>query len=108
MQDSGGGGRWGSLRGNIASARPSRTPPAPSMRSPTLLLLALVLTGIAPPAGLRAQAPAAATATELVRYANPRDGASLSGTLALPKGAGPFPGVVLLTLAGADPLIARL
>jgi len=48
------------------------------------------------------------TLGERVTYQNPVDGTTLSGTLLVPVGEGPFPGVVLLTLAGADELIGGL
>ena len=41
-------------------------------------------------------------------YQNPVDGTILSGMLVVPAGEGPFPGVVLLTLAGADEVIGGL
>ena len=45
---------------------------------------------------------------ERVTYQNPVDGTTLAGMLVVPEGEGPFPGVVLLTLAGADELIGAL
>ena len=45
---------------------------------------------------------------ERVTYQNSVDGTILSGMLVVPEGAGPFPGVVLLTLAGADELVGGL
>lgn len=76
------------------------------MRSLTFLLLAAALsTGSA---SLVAQAAAPAPVTEQVSYKNAKDGASLTGALMLPAAPGPHPGVVLLTLAGADALTARL
>lgn len=44
---------------------------------------------------------------EHIRYVNPRDGMELTATLALPDGAGPHPGVVLLSVAGTDPAVER-
>lgn len=46
--------------------------------------------------------------SEQVRYLNPRDGMELSATLALPAGAGPHAGVVVLSVAGTDPAVERL
>ncbi len=45
---------------------------------------------------------------EQVRYLNPRDGTELTAWLALPGGPGPHPAVVLLSVAGTDPLVRRL
>ncbi len=62
-------------------------------------------------AGSLVAAPSAAQTappTEQVRYLNPRDGTELSATLALPAGAGPHAGVVLLSVAGTDPAVERL
>lgn len=62
------------------------------------LLAALLATPVA----------AAGQTTEFVSWTNPQDGMPLSGQLSMPAGPGPFGGVVLLTLAGSDPLVARL
>lgn len=45
---------------------------------------------------------------ERVTYQNPVEGTTLSGMLVVPEGEGPFPGVVLLTIAGADEVIGGL
>ena len=37
-----------------------------------------------------------------VQYTNPKDGATLAGTLSIPQGAGPFPVVQLITGSGAQ------
>jgi dienelactone hydrolase len=43
-----------------------------------------------------------------VTYRNARDDTRLSAMLAVPNGAGHHPGVVLLSIAGTDPLVERL
>ena len=45
---------------------------------------------------------------EAVTFLNPVDGMPLAARLALPPGEGPFPGMVLLSLAGVDQMIGRL
>lgn len=40
--------------------------------------------------------------TEEVTFTNERDGITLAGTLTLPKGKGPFPAAILLTVAGPN------
>ncbi|MEX2471057.1 MAG: hypothetical protein WEA34_02695, partial [Gemmatimonadota bacterium] len=64
-------------------------------------LLAVLL--IAAPSAAQTPPP-----SEQVRYLNPRDGTELTASLALPYGAGPHPGVVLLSVAGTDPVVERL
>jgi pimeloyl-ACP methyl ester carboxylesterase len=46
--------------------------------------------------------------TEEVIYPNVLDSTYLTGTLALPSRGGPFRGVVLMSIAGTDPLVQRL
>lgn len=58
----------------------------------------------APPPG-RSAAP---LDVETVVYHNPLDSTYLMADLALPAGAGPHPGVVLLSIAGTSPLVADL
>ena len=58
-------------------------------------------------------APASAQATgsartEQVGYSNEQDATPLSASLTLPEGPAPHPGVVLLSIAGTDPLVERL
>lgn len=54
-------------------------------------------------------APAVAQgSTERLFYRNPTDGTPLAATLDLPEGAGPFPAVIVLSLAGVDGLTERL
>lgn len=60
------------------------------------------------PAPCLAQDARAPVAAEPVSYRNAQDGMALSGMLSVPQGAGPFPGVVVLSIAGADPLIEHL
>src|SRR5690606_19061441 len=43
-----------------------------------------------------------------VVYRSEVDGTVLTGSLTLPAGAGPHPGVVVLSIAGPDPLVDRL
>lgn len=57
----------------------------------------------AAPSGAQTTLPA-----EGVGYLNPRDGMELTAALALPVGPGPHPGVVLLSVAGTDPVVDRL
>ncbi len=52
--------------------------------------------------------PSGKVRSQRVGYDNPVDGTPLSATLALPEGKGPFPGVVALSLAGTDDLVARM
>ena len=70
--------------------------------------LALSLALGAVPTLSTAQNPATELEIERVSYQNPEDGATLSGTLALPPGEGPFPGVVVASVAGADELATHL
>ena len=67
------------------------------------LLLALVVSGAALPSPSASQD--GPYRTEAVTYQNPEDGTLLSATITLQAGEGPFPGVVLLSLAGADDLV---
>jgi dienelactone hydrolase len=67
------------------------------------LLLLLALAGA--PRDARAQD---APRVETVTFENPGDRMPLKGMLSLPRGGGPFPGVVLLSLAGVDELIDKL
>jgi pimeloyl-ACP methyl ester carboxylesterase len=77
------------------------------MRS-ILSVLALATVVAAFPDASSAQGLAPLALGERVTYHNPVDGTTLSGMLVVPEGKGPFPGVVLLTLAGADELIGGL
>ena len=70
------------------------------------LLLALVVSGASLPSLSASQD--GPYRTEAVTYQNPEDGTLLSATITLPAGEGPFPGVVLLSLAGADDLVEEL
>ena len=70
------------------------------------LLLALVVSGAALPSPSASQD--GPYRTEAVTYQNPEDGTLLSATITLQAGEGPFPGVVLLSLAGADDLVEQL
>jgi hypothetical protein len=74
------------------------------MRRTLLLRAALVA------AALTASPAAAQTSyrTEEVTYQNAEDATFLSGTLYLPRGAGPFRGAVLMSIAGADPIVESL
>jgi hypothetical protein len=67
---------------------------------------ALALAGVAAP-GLVAQAPPAGR-SEQVEFRNPDDGMPLVATLTLPPGEGPFPGLVLVSIADVEELTARL
>ncbi|MBI4520842.1 MAG: hypothetical protein HY701_08375 [Gemmatimonadetes bacterium] len=60
------------------------------------------------PGPVSAQASGAPYRTEQVSYRNAQDSTYLPAVLTLPRGRGPHPGVVLLSIAGADPLIDRL
>jgi hypothetical protein len=69
---------------------------------------ALLLVG---PMIAAAAASAQVTATlrsEDVSYYNPHDSTLLGASLVIPTTRGPHPGVVLLSVAGTDPLVARL
>ena len=77
------------------------------MRS-ILSFLALATVVVVFPAPSSAQGFATSAPGERVTYQNPVDGTILSGMLVVPEGEGPFPGVVLLTLAGADELVGGL
>ncbi|KPJ75619.1 MAG: hypothetical protein AMS19_13790 [Gemmatimonas sp. SG8_23] len=63
---------------------------------------------------LRAQSPTdesnpqASSRSEELGYLNARDGTQLTGTLTVPAGQGPWPGIVLLSIAGTQPLVDRL
>lgn len=70
------------------------------------LLLRLLVLLVA--ACVAASGPLAAQRVERMEYRNPRDGTPLTATLHLPAGEGPFPAVVVLTLAGVDALAERL
>ena len=78
-----------------------------SMRN-TLSSLAFATVLAALPGPSSAQSPAPPPPGERVTYQNPVDGTTLSARLFVPAGEGPFPGVVLLTLAGADDLVSSL
>ena len=99
-------------RGRVLSCRAflqHTSPPAraaAAMRS-TLSTLALAAVIAALPGPSSAQT-IPTPAGERVTYQNPVDGTFLSGRMFVPTGEGPFPGVVLLTLAGADDLIEGL
>jgi uncharacterized protein len=69
-----------------------------------LLLLLL------PAFGLSAQVPipGAPVDSEQVLYRNLADSTVLMGFLTLPEGPGPHPGVVLLSVAGTDPIVDHL
>jgi dienelactone hydrolase len=69
------------------------------------LLVVLLLALAGAPRGARAQD---APRGETVRYENPGDRLPLKGLLSFPEGEGPYPAVVLLSLAGVDELIERL
>ena len=71
-----------------------------------LVLLALVRTPVARP--LSAQASDQAYPTEQVSYHNAEDSTYLTATLTLPASSGPHSGVVLLSIAGTDPLVDHL
>ena len=77
------------------------------MRS-ILRFLALAAVVAALPGPSSAQSLVPPTPGERVTYQNPVDGTILSGTLVVPAGEVPSPGVVLLTLAGADELVGGL
>ena len=77
------------------------------MRS-ILSSLALATVVAVLPASSAAQSLVPPAPGERVTYQNPVDGTILSGMLVVPAGEGPFPGVVLLTLAGADEVIGGL
>src|SRR2546428_13264066 len=73
--------------------------------------LLLLLTTTAPAllaAPLAAQATTPAYRSEQVRYQNLKDSTLLMAELELPTGRGPFPGVVLLSIAGTDPIVDKL
>jgi len=69
-------------------------------------ILVLVLLATLMPAPLEAQA--ATYRTEPVTYLNAEDGTELSATLAMPAARGPHPAVVVLSVAGTDPLVDHL
>ena len=64
----------------------------------------VILAAVLPVSSLAQEAPR----TEQVTYENPVDGITLSATLTVPSGEGPFAGVVVLSIAGVDDLIDRL
>jgi pimeloyl-ACP methyl ester carboxylesterase len=68
----------------------SRTPPAPAAAP------------AAAPIRPQTPKPPFPYRAEDVTYANPATGLKLAGTLTLPKGAGPFPAVLLITGSGAQ------
>ena len=70
-----------------------------------LLGVVLVAVRVSP---LRAQGTAAQYATEQVFYRNAQDSTYLTATLALPRGAGPHAGLVLLSIAGTNELVEHL
>ena len=74
-------------------------------RLASLCGLAATLGMTALPVHAQAQAP---HRTETATYLSAPDGMELSGTLTLPAGAGPHPGVVVLSVAGTHPLVDRL
>ena len=52
--------------------------------------------------------PARLKAQDIVDFASAGDGVALDAVLTLPEGEGPFPAVVLLSIAGTAPLVERL
>jgi hypothetical protein len=72
-----------------------------------LLLLCTPAAALAPELA-SAQASEPPYTTEPVFYRNAQDSTYLTATLALPAGPGPHPGVVLLSIAGTDPLVDHL
>lgn len=67
----------------------------------TLLLAAL-------PGCVSGQSPARLGQSEEVNYWNQADSTFLTAALALPAAPGPHPAVVLLSIAGTDPIVSRL
>lgn len=65
----------------------------------------LLVAGTGP---MSAQSAGPSGPLEEVEYWNEADSTFLTATLARPRGSGPFPGVVLLSIAGTDPLVQRL
>ena len=57
---------------------------------------------------LAAQSPAQRFRSEPVSYWNVQDSTYLTATLTLPTGSGPHPGVVLLSIAGTNPIVEHL
>jgi len=82
---------------------PVRTRSTSALRWSCALACALLC---ALPAGARAQA--GGDRQETVTYASLADSMPLSAILSLPEGPGPFPAVVVTSLAGLDDLVARL
>lgn len=60
------------------------------------------------PAGVVGQSYPSYADYEAVTFLNTVDGMPLAARLALPAGEGPFPGMVLLSLAGVEEMIGRL
>lgn len=79
----------------------------PTRVVPLVLLLAILAALAVPARGAAQAARSVADRTERVELPQ-SDGITLSGRLILPPGKGPFPGVVVLTLAGSDDLVERL
>lgn len=71
---------------------------------PALVCALLVLR----PAGALGQSSPSYADYEAVTFSNPVDGMPLVARLALPAGEAPFPGMVLLSLAGVEEMIGRL
>src|SRR5262245_2665062 len=70
--------------------------------------LAAVVAALAAALPARPAAAQRAWRTEQVTYLSGDDGTFVSGELSLPQGSGPFPGVVLMSIAGADLPVQRL
>lgn len=83
---------------------------SPAERAIPLALLCALAVVPAGPASAQTQAPSPGPRvhTEEVSYWNEADSTFLTATLALPAKSGPHPGVVLLSIAGTDPLVTRL
>ena len=79
---------------------------AGAVRTVRTVLPAALAVALSGPSAV-AQMPAS-RAVEAVSYTNPVDGTRLTGWLALPGTAGPHPGIVVLSIAGTDPLVDRL
>jgi len=75
------------------------------VRPAAALAAAWLLAGPALPLAAQSRTP---FPTERVNFTNPQDGMRLNGELAIPNGPGPHPGVVLLSVAGTNPIVERL
>ncbi|MSR35605.1 MAG: hypothetical protein EXR95_03020 [Gemmatimonadetes bacterium] len=71
-------------------------------------LLLLAAAGALSAGSLSGQGSVPRYSSEPVRYQNPNDSTVLTGSLFLPPGRGPFGGVVLMSIAGTDPIVERL